>query len=525
MAFNFGAFLGGAAKAGVQTYQMLSEEEERELIKEELRDRRDRAKQFRAITAEELGRVGKQPGYEATGAIREAAGIKPEEVEQTAIPGPSLSQAAGVKEGISSVGTQSTAIPVSANPVTREDAMAKIFERGMSVDPDKAFDLAIKGMDLEDKLGSNKQKREFRAWQNNFNTELGKLQVLEARSTSDPDAFIAEAKKLGVDVRPVSLGEGKTAFETFYRGNKIGQYDSLSSAAADGISMYTTNMITQGVAKFANSPEQFVNILSTMDRMNLERRRVGMDQERLGMEHQRLEMELKTNPAKIDQIRASINASNAAARESNLKADKLRDIQSMNAQMEELLKNPKENASAILQLASRMELRFPDIYTRTGTVKDSEGNQTQVTTGILGNVAKGSLKAAGVAILPTQSLPILRDAAAAAKGDSKKFLASQAAKAAIGLGATPEDLIKDFMPQAAPTKQPQSAIPAPSTTNSTKTSSSVAPSGRGATVTPNIPPPPPRTIQQQSRGGIVDTGRPNPEYEAWERKYGRYQTQ
>ena len=527
MAFNFGAFLGGAAKAGLQTYQMLSEEEERELIKEERRRRIDKERAIEAAGRETLGRAGTQTDY--TESVQGATGVGPQQAQaiQSKTDDPEFDRAVAqsavdvMREGAARKGALPTGpSTVTAKEYTQEQADKDYIRRLSAIDPRLGRQARVENFQI-------KELERKEAAQNKFNASMDKLDkdlaTIESSFESRGMLGLYEtAKKNGLNVKYVEPKSETNALATIQLIGKDGKVERIftsGSEAAEALREARMGQFESEAMKLLGDPKSIIDAMRA-------KRTEGREDQRLGMEQQRLEMELKTNPARIDQIRASIRASDASARESNLKADKLRDMQSMNAQMEELLKNPKENASAIIQLASRMELRFPDVYTRTGTVKDSEGNQTQVTTGILGNVVKGTLKASGVAILPTQSLPLLRDAAAAAKNDSKKFLASQAAKTAMGLGATPEDLIKDFMPQAAaPTKQPQSAIPAPSTTNSTAASSSVTPSGRGATVTPNIPPPPPRTIQQQSRGGIVDTGRPNPEYEAWERKYGRYQTQ
>jgi hypothetical protein len=526
MAFNFGAFLGGAAKAGLQTYQMLSEEEERELIKEERRRRIEKERAIEAAGRETLGRAGTQTDY--TESIQGAAGVGPQQAQalQSKTDDAEFDRAVAqsavdvMREGAARKGALPTGpSTVTAKEYTQEQADKDYIRRLSAIDPRLGRQARVENFQI-------KELERKEAAQNKFNASMDKLDkdlaTIESAFESKGMLGLYEtAKKNGLNVKYVEPKSETNALATIQLIGKDGKVERIftsGSEAAEALREARMGQFESEAMKLLGDPKSIIDAMRA-------KRTEGREDQRLGMEQQRLEMELKTNPARIEQIRASISASNASARVSNLQADKLRDMQSMNAQMEELLKNPKENASAIIQLASRMELRFPDVYTRTGPVRDSEGNQTQVTTGILGNVVKGTLKASGVAILPTQSLPILRDAAAAAKGDSKKFLASQAAKTAMGLGATPEDLIKDFMPQAAPTKQPQSAIPAPSTTNNAAESSSVASSGRGATVTPNIPPPPPRTIQQQTRGGIVDTGRPNPEYEAWERKYGRYQTQ
>ena len=503
----------GFTQSFLGTLQGLTALERAQLEAEDFRERRTREKQFRDITAEELGRVGQLP-QTSTGALREATGVMPAEQTSSAIPmdasaAPSLRQAAGVREGRSSVGAQASAMPASTSSVTREDALLRIMERGMAVDPDRAFDMALKGMQLEDVLATNKSKKEFRQWQSGFNNELTNLKNLADMAETNPQEFLTGAKKLGIDVRPVSTGGGKQIFEAYMNGQKMGQYDSLSAAANDGLERYSTNMLIQGAAKFATTPEQFVTILSTSERINMDRRR-------LGLEESKEAREAKMQPVKIRQLEAAIKESNAKAAKAGYETSKLKRMEEMNNELQNLLKNPVENAAAIQALAAQMEALFPEVYVKTGKIT-RDGEEVLGTVGILTPTANKALEAAGVVRLPVEVKNAVEQAATRAGGDPKKFANDPTVKKI--LEAQPRVTLQDLEKAAGITRAqpaaPASAIPA-------QTSAPPARTGRGAAIPAGdrIPEPPPKELIRGTNR------RPNPAYAEWEQKFGeRYRAQ
>jgi len=286
-----GSFAGGLAKGFTSTYGLVSELEEKKEEREFRRKERERAQTFRDITAEELGQVGQTP-QTSTGAIRQAVGINPEAQMSTdpnaVSPGIPLGEAAGLPQGMSSVGAKSSAIPAGTSPITREDALMRIYQRGLAVDPDKAFDIVLKGMQLEDVLSTRKDKKEFKAWREGFNNDLTSVRALTEKVDTDPQGFMEGTKKYGVEIRPISVGEGKTVYEAYSGNRKIGQYDNLKTAAEDGFQAHATQLLMQGAARFAATPDQFVSILSAADKLDMDRRKLDMDKTRLGIEEKRL---------------------------------------------------------------------------------------------------------------------------------------------------------------------------------------------------------------------------------------------
>lgn len=289
----------GFTKGFLGTIQGLTALERAQLEAEDFRERRARAQQFRDITAEELGRVGQLP-QTSTGAIQGAVSAPP---QMSAIPAteetPSLRQTAGIQEGVTRPQATTT------TPVSRQDAMLRILERGMAVDPEKAFDITLKGLQLEDVLNTSKKKKEFQQWQTSFTAELGKLQGMAEQASTDPAGFMASAKKLGIDIRPVSVGGGKQVYEAYMGGRKMGQYDNLQTAAEDGIAQYTNNMFRQGAAQFATSIQDFGTLLQASQTMDVARRNLSLAEERNKREAeaapgQRALTEAQTEKARAD---------------------------------------------------------------------------------------------------------------------------------------------------------------------------------------------------------------------------------
>jgi len=354
----------GFTRGFLGTIQGLTALERAQLEAEDFRERRARAQQFRDITAEELGRVGQLP-QTSTGAIQGAVSAPPQmsaspATEET----PSLRQTAGIQEGITR--PQATTAPASTTPVSRQDAMLRILERGMAVDPEKAFDITLKGLQLEDVLNTSKKKKEFQQWQTSFTAELGKLQGMAEQANTDPAGFMASAKKLGIDIRPVSVGGGKQVYEAYMGGRKMGQYDNLQTAAEDGIAQYTNNMFRQGAAQFATSIQDFGTLLQTSQTMDIARRNLALSEKRDARDESREAREAALQPFRVDEIRANIRESNARAAKAGYETGKLKRMDDMNAELQNLLKDPVKNADAIRSMAAQMEALFPEVYVKTG---------------------------------------------------------------------------------------------------------------------------------------------------------------
>jgi len=444
----------GFAQSFLGTLQGLTAMERAQLQMEEMRQQQAERKAFRGVIGEEMGRVGQTPET-STGAIRSALGGTAEAApgQMSAIPGeqtPStaLREAAGVVPGATAVGAQATAIPASTTPVTREDAIMNVFNRGMSVAPELTFDFVLKGLQLEDVLDTRQKKKAFQKDLVDVRNNMMELQSAAADAENNPEGVFTAAKKFGITLQPIATSPTTVAYEAYKNGQKLGQFNSLGDAASMGVQAYTTKVFGDLALKHSVDPKDMVSVLNTLDQMSVRGRELGIKER----QEERAEQLL---PEQINQIRASIRASDANARKAGVETVRLERMQDMNKQLEELLKDPKKNAAEILALTARMEVMFPEVYTKSGTIADASGVQTLTTTGILTPAAGRALRAGGVVSLPRELQPVIQAAADRAKGDPKKFAADRAIKNIVGSGkATIADLL-----EAANIKPAAEAIP------------------------------------------------------------------
>ena len=205
--------------------------------------------------------------------------------------------------------------------LNRLDAFCRDFAWHKQFIAEKAFDFALKGMQLEDVLATRKDKAEFREWRKGFNSQLTEAQNLASIADTDPNGFITGVNKLGVDIRPVSVGGGKQVFEAYVGGRKVGQYNDLSTAAQDGLQQYTNNLLIQGAAKFATTPEQFVSILSTADRLDMDRRRLGLEERRVRVDEEKAPLQAELTRAQINKMKAEADAMGPSAARDQIRID------------------------------------------------------------------------------------------------------------------------------------------------------------------------------------------------------------
>jgi hypothetical protein len=500
---GFGSFAGGLAKGFTGTYGLLSDIEEKKEEREFRRKERERQQQFRDVVGEEMGRVGQQP-QGLGGQIRDQVGVGPE-AGATAIPGgvtAGLREAAGIQEGMGGTArAQATALPTSTDPVTREQAMMRILERGAAIDPEKAFDFALKGMQLEDVLSSRKDKAEFKQWRKGFNTELSKVQELVDMADTDPNGFIAGVNKMGVAIRPVSLGGGKQVFEAYVGGRKVGQYNDLTSAAQDGMQLYTNNLLIQGAAKFAATPEQFVSILSTADRLDMDRRRLGFEERRVAMDEEKAPLQAELTRAQIAQVKATTQGANLAQAE---KAE----YNDLRSRILKLMENPTpDNQQELRQLARRAGILNPKEVLVTKDFVDADGTRRTVTTNVFTGEVQQSAREAGMP--PPEVMAAARSGTNPVTG--KPFTPAEIAEFERKYPNTPWP------------GQQQSALPTGGRRSGAAQPARPSPAAtirQASGLPPRIPEPPPREITRAAGrgGGTIRT--PNPAYAEWERQYG-----
>jgi hypothetical protein len=304
---GFGSFGGGLAKGFTTAYSLASEYKEKE-------EKRAREKEFRDITKEELAKVGQR---DFTGDIQTAAGIGPQQAQaiQTSSGDAEFDRAVAesatnvMRENAARQGAipadQAAPVSLTGREITRDDAMARIYQRGLAVDPERAFDVVLKGMQIEDLFDTRKKRKEFMTFVDDFNTGLTEIKSLAANADADPQAFYAGAKKMGIDVRPVTIDGGKQVFEAYREGVKVGQFSTLSAAGQAGIEAYSLDALARGTAKFSTTPQELVSLLQATTQINLSRRSAVLAEREDARKESLLPAQREEALAKADQARAT----------------------------------------------------------------------------------------------------------------------------------------------------------------------------------------------------------------------------
>ncbi len=514
MAFNFGAFLGGAAKAGLQTYQMLSEEEERELIKEERRRRIDKERAIEAAGRETLGRAGTQTDY--TESIQGAAGVGPQQAQaiQSKTDDPEFDRAVAqsavdvMREGAARKGALPTGpSTVTAKEYTQEQADKDYVRRLSAIDPRLGRQARVENFQI-------KELERKEAAQNKFNASMDKLDkdlaTIESAFESKGMLGLYEtAKKNGLNVKYVEPKSETNALATIQLIGKDGKVERIftsGSEAAETLKQARMGQFESEAMKLLGDPKSIIDAMRA-------KRTEGREDQRLGLEGRRVALEENMQPIRIQLTKAQISESLANATGKNLDAAEKREYNGLRSELLTLLDKPTaENEARIQQLARRAAILNPKEVLVTKTERNPEtGVLESITTNVLSGEVKKSLTEGGI--------PNARDWAAAQQG-----------KRPDGTPLKPEDITR-WNSAHSPEYQISTGGPAkPKQTPTSAIPTKVSPAAKireAAGLAPIIPEPPPKEITKTSsgRGGGV-TRVPNPDYTEWERQYGEaYRTQ
>ena len=513
MAFNFGAFLGGAAKAGVQTYQMLSEEEERELIKEERRRRIDKERAIEAAGRETLGRAGTQTDY--TESIQGAAGVGPQQAQaiQSKTDDPEFDRAVAqsavdvMREGAARKGALPTGpSAVTAKEYTQEQADKDYVRRLSAIDPRLGRQARVENFQI-------KELERKEAAQNKFNASMDKLDKDLATIESSFESrgmfgLYETAKKNGLNVKFVEpeSNDGLATIKLIGKDGKVERIFTSGSEAAETLKQARMGQFESEAMKLLGDPKSIIDAMRA-------KRTEGREDQRLGLEGRRVALDENMQPIRIQLTKAQISESLANATGKNLDAAEKREYNGLRSELLTLLDKPTaENEARIQQLARRAAILNPKEVLVTKTERNPEtGVLESITTNVLSGEVKKSLTEGGI--------PNARDWAAAQQG-----------KRPDGTPLKPEDITR-WNSAHSPEYQISTGGPAkPKQTPTSAIPTKVSPAAKireARGLAPIIPEPPPKEITKTSsgRGGGV-TRVPNPDYTAWERQYGEaYRTQ
>jgi len=398
MAFNFGAFLGGAAKAGLQTYQMLSEEEERELIKEERRRRIDKERAIEAAGRETLGRAGTQTDY--TESVQGATGVGPQQAQaiQSKTDDPEFDRAVAqsavdvMREGAARKGALPTGpSTVTAKEYTQEQADKDYIRRLSAIDPRLGRQARVENFQI-------KELERKEAAQNKFNASMDKLDkdlaTIESAFESKGMLGLYEtAKKNGLNVKFVEpeSNDGLATIKLIGKDGKVERIFTSGSEAAETLKQARMGQFESEAMKLLGDPKSIIDAMRA-------KRTEGREDQRLGLEGRRVALEENMQPIRIQLTKAQISESLANATGKNLDAAEKREYNGLRSELLTLLDKPTaENAGRIQQLARRAAILNPKEVLVTKTERNPEtGILESITTNVLSGEVQKSLSESNV---------------------------------------------------------------------------------------------------------------------------------
>jgi hypothetical protein len=189
MRFNFGAFAGGLAKGGMETYQMMeaieSQKKRDELIAMQAQEMKA-AGEERAALKEAAGVYGKVGGQDYAPELQRTAGIGAQQAQGLAVNtgagGDDFDRAVNEStQGVlrEAAGRQGAALPTDAamkpTAYTREQADADYLAKVRGISPDRALDVEAKQMQVKAGRREDKFNEEFDAERNKWNQQTSSL--------------------------------------------------------------------------------------------------------------------------------------------------------------------------------------------------------------------------------------------------------------------------------------------------------------------------------------------------------------
>lgn len=499
MAFNWGAFAGGAAKGFNETYKMLSEEEERALAIKERRDRLAREQQMREAAAQTIGQAGQtRSAMDIYGGIGKGAAAA-QIAEQNAGFGDEAAAAvnrATIESAQYAKNAPKTAVPMTedvtgSRKYTQSEAMSDYANRVAAIDPEKAITYGVQAKQLKKMESEEARQADFDKSYKKFQTDLATIQ---GTAESGGMKGMAElAKKNGLNVKFVEGANGTGRIEVLGKDGKVAQTFTDVSSAADALSQARMGQFINESIPTLGSADKVLAALASQQKMTLDKKA-----------DERAERQL---PGQMAYTAAQTKKALTEAAGAELKGKEAKEYADLRSRMIKILEKPTaENQEELRQLARRAALLNPKEVLVTKAYTDPEtGIAKTITTNVFTGEVQESLREAGV---PNISKPQL---------DKVRGLAAQGLNG-NGKPATAQD-IADYERQigekwpgpAQSGNRPTSAIPAAPATPSP--AQRVAATGPQRYPAPAIPEPPPPKYTG-GRGGQ----RINPAYLEWEQR-------
>jgi len=277
---RFGAFLGGAADGFKNTYKMLSEEEERELIKEERRQALETKRQSREAARDTLGRAGTQVFDKDVG---QAIGAGDQQArmldQQNAGFGPDGYEAASrstVESGRYAADAPQGAIPdMKGRAYSESEAMGDYGRRMAAIDPEKAIAVNLQSRQLKQLERAEKMQSEFDTERDSIKNTFIKMQTVA--ETGNLEEFLKLTKTNGLDVRATTDEKtGALKLSLYEKGKVVGTANSLQDAVGQLAPMYMAQQAQRFGLLFSNDPREFFRTVMDVRRDERETTTAGL---------------------------------------------------------------------------------------------------------------------------------------------------------------------------------------------------------------------------------------------------------
>lgn len=260
MGFNFGAFAGGLAQGGMNTYKMLEDLESQkkrdaliEMQTQQMRQETDQQRRLDEAFANTQGRVGQTNDY--TQAIQTAGGIGSQQAkmlsDQAAGMGPENEKIAA-ENAVGAMRANAGQAPVSALPTpstyTQDQATRDYIQAASKVSRKGGLEAiqmksAMRASKLEDDEDAFKQK-----------LVDSQTKISNMVESGDAQGLVKEAQAHGLDVRLEKGDKGTQSFVVYGKdGKETGRYSSIQAAGHAAGEAYTHHLMkTEGVKVFGS---------------------------------------------------------------------------------------------------------------------------------------------------------------------------------------------------------------------------------------------------------------------------------
>jgi hypothetical protein len=271
MAINLGAFLGAAAKSGLDTYERLGEEEFRALQREKFKKDLEQEKALDALYAEKLGKVGKDvstftPDMTTPEAGYYPAGTEPKEALPTGRAGANyVSDSDGM------------ALKETVKPYTQKDAYADIAREAPVVGGRKAgmealqYKSAGRTADIEEKFDASMEK---------LNNTLATIQG--TAESGGLKGLADAAKKEGLKVEYVEAKNGVGKINVLGpKGDVIETVASVADATSKLEQLAMKNFMTSNLG-LLGSYDKLAAYMQGERKIGVEERKLKIEEEYKG---------------------------------------------------------------------------------------------------------------------------------------------------------------------------------------------------------------------------------------------------